>query len=286
MYKDGVTAHTATVRPLKGGIFMSKQSGYIPRAVIVVRTVSLAFALLLLGAMILYMARIGGQTESVLSKTGSRGNEVRQIQQRLKNWGYYTGEVDGIFGVETKKAVMSFQRKNGLTVDGIAGNATLKAMGIQSSQQTGGSGGYSSSDIALLANIISAEARGEPFEGQVAVGAVVLNRGTSLLPRHAFGRCLSAGRIHRDHRRPDQRSGRRISQISGSRSFGGLRSLGRRALLLQSRQDVKQMDSDTSGDQTHWRSSLLQLEAVPISLPKYRRPVRFLRSVRALKWYN
>ena len=155
---------------------MSKQSGYIPRAVIVVRTVSLAFALLLLGAMILYMAHIGGQTESVLSKTGSRGNEVRQIQQRLKNWGYYTGEVDGIFGVETKKAVMSFQRKNGLTVDGIAGNATLKAMGIQSSQQTGGSGGYSSSDIALLANIISAEARGEPFEGQVAVGAVVLNR--------------------------------------------------------------------------------------------------------------
>lgn len=176
MYKDGVTAHTATIRPLKGGIFMSKQSGYIPRAVIVVRTVSLAIALLLLGAMILYMARIAGQTESVLSKTGSRGNEVRQIQQRLKNWGYYTGEVDGIFGVETKKAVMSFQRKNGLTVDGIAGNATLKAMGIQSSQQTGGSGGYSSSDIALLANIISAEARGEPFEGQVAVGAVVLNR--------------------------------------------------------------------------------------------------------------
>ena len=155
---------------------MSKQSGYIPRAVIVVRTVSLAIALLRLGAMILYMARIAGQTESVLSKTGSRGNEVRQIQQRLKNWGYYTGEVDGIFGVETKKAVMSFQRKNGLTVDGIAGNATLKAMGIRSSQQTGGSSGYSSSDIALLANIISAEARGEPFEGQVAVGAVVLNR--------------------------------------------------------------------------------------------------------------
>ena len=155
---------------------MSKQSASLPRAVIVIRTVSLAFALLLLGAMIVYIARVGGQAENVLSKTGSRGNEVRQIQQRLKNWGYYTGEVDGIFGVETKKAVMSFQRKNGLTVDGIAGNATLKAMGIQSSQQTGGNGGYSNSDVALLANIISAEARGEPFEGQVAVGAVVLNR--------------------------------------------------------------------------------------------------------------
>ena len=155
---------------------MSKQSASLPRAVIVIRTVSLAFALLLLGAMIVYIARVGGQAENVLSKTGSRGNEVRQIQQRLKNWDYYTGEVDGIFGVETKKAVMSFQRKNGLTVDGIAGNATLKAMGIQSSQQTGGNGGYSNSDVALLANIISAEARGEPFEGQVAVGAVVLNR--------------------------------------------------------------------------------------------------------------
>ena len=176
MYKGGFAAHTATIRPLKGGFFMSKQSASLPRAVIVIRTVSLAFALLLLGAMIVYIARVGGQAENVLSKTGSRGNEVRQIQQRLKNWGYYTGEVDGIFGVETKKAVMSFQRKNGLTVDGIAGNATLKAMGIQSSQQTGGNGGYSNSDVALLANIISAEARGEPFEGQVAVGAVVLNR--------------------------------------------------------------------------------------------------------------
>lgn len=90
---------------------MSKQSGYIPRAVIVVRTVSLAIALLLLGAMILYMARIAGQTESVLSKTGSRGNEVRQIQQRLKNWGYYTGEVDGIFGVETKRQLCRFSAK-------------------------------------------------------------------------------------------------------------------------------------------------------------------------------
>lgn len=174
---------------------MSKQSASLPRAVIVIRTVSLAFALLLLGAMIVYIARVGGQAENVLSKTGSRGNEVRQIQQRLKNWGYYTGEVDGIFGVETKKAVMSFQRKNGLTVDGIAGNATLKAMGIQSSQQTGGNGGYSNSDVALLANIISAEARGEPFEGQVAVGAVVLNR-VEHPPSLIRSRALSISRAH------------------------------------------------------------------------------------------
>lgn len=117
------------------------------------------------------------EADETLSKVGSRGDEVRQIQQKLKNWGYYTGGVDGIFGSDTKRAVVSFQKKNGLTADGIAGPATLKAMGITSGTQQGsGSGLYSQSDINLLANIISAEARGEPFEGQVAVGAVVLNR--------------------------------------------------------------------------------------------------------------
>ena len=153
---------------------MSKEHGADARPVLLIRTISFSFALLLLIALGVFAARMW-QTTDVLSKQGSRGNEVRQIQQKLKNWGYYFGEVDGIFGVQTKKAVMDFQRKNGLAVDGIAGNATLRAMGIYSSQQTSGSGGYSDSDIALLANIISAEARGEPFEGQVAVGAVVLN---------------------------------------------------------------------------------------------------------------
>lgn len=154
---------------------MSKEHGADARPVLLIRTISFSFALLLLIALGVFAARMW-QTTDVLSKQGSRGNEVRQIQQKLKNWGYYFGEVDGIFGVQTKKAVMDFQRKNGLAVDGIAGNATLRAMGIYSSQQTSGSGGYSDSDIALLANIISTEARGEPFEGQVAVGAVVLNR--------------------------------------------------------------------------------------------------------------
>ena len=154
---------------------MSKEHGADARPVLLIRTISFSFALLLLIALGVFAARMW-QTTDVLSKQGSRGNEVRQIQQKLKNWGYYFGEVDGIFGVQTKKAVMDFQRKNGLAVDGIAGNATLRAMGIYSSQQTSGSGGYLDSDIALLANIISAEARGEPFEGQVAVGAVVLNR--------------------------------------------------------------------------------------------------------------
>lgn len=112
-------------------------------------------------------------SEQVLSKMGSQGNEVRQIQQRLRDWGYYKGSVDGIYGTQTKQAVLLFQQKNGLSADGIAGSATLRALGLSS---TTSNGVYSDSDVALLANIISAEARGESFEGQVAVGAVVLNR--------------------------------------------------------------------------------------------------------------
>lgn len=106
-----------------------------------------------------------------LSKFGSQSEEVKQIQKKLKNWGYYEGQIDGIFGSETKKAVIAFQKKNGLTADGIAGKNTLAAMGIYGADDTG-----NSSDYNLLARIISAEARGEPYMGQVAVGAVVLNR--------------------------------------------------------------------------------------------------------------
>jgi len=109
---------------------------------------------------------------SALSKFGSHSNEVKEIQKKLKQWGYYSGNVDGIFGSETKRAVMAFQKKNGLYADGIAGPKTLAAMGINSSS----SDQFNSSDYLLLARIISAEARGEPYMGQVAVGAVVLNR--------------------------------------------------------------------------------------------------------------
>ena len=115
-----------------------------------------------------------GQTTDALSKEGSRGEEVRQIQTKLSNWGYNPGKVDGIYGKQTKEAVIRFQKKNGLTADGIAGPATLKAMGIFSSGQAGSS--YSQADYNLLARLISAEARGESYTGQVAVGAVVLNR--------------------------------------------------------------------------------------------------------------
>lgn len=109
-----------------------------------------------------------------LSKYGSSGNEVTQIQTKLKRWGYYNGSIDGVYGSKTVAAVKSFQSKNGLTVDGIAGPKTLAAMGIFSSSTSGGSA--NNSDLNLLAHLIYAEARGEPYSGQVAVGAVVLNR--------------------------------------------------------------------------------------------------------------
>ena len=115
-----------------------------------------------------------------LSKYGSRGEEVRTIQTKLKRWGYYKGNVDGIYGSQTLEAVKYFQRKNGLTVDGIAGTKTLQAMGIYNSSGNSSSSNSSSStnssDLNLLSRLVYGEARGEPYTGQVAVAAVVLNR--------------------------------------------------------------------------------------------------------------
>ncbi len=112
-------------------------------------------------------------------KVGSSGSTVKTIQQKLKNWGYYTGAVDGIYGSKTRAAVVYFQKKNGLAADGIVGNKTLAALGMKTGgSSTGGTtgGSFSSSDVYLLAKIIHAEARGESYTGQVAVGAVILNR--------------------------------------------------------------------------------------------------------------
>lgn len=112
-----------------------------------------------------------------LSKYGSRGQEVITIQTKLKRWGYYKGNIDGIYGAQTLEAVKYFQRKNGLVVDGIAGTKTLQAMGIFTSSSSGSqSSGSNSSDLNLLAKLVYGEARGEPYTGQVAVAAVVLNR--------------------------------------------------------------------------------------------------------------
>lgn len=139
------------------------------------RVLSLLLAVVLLGSIgTIAAVQAGDDSVSTLSKMGSRGDEVRRIQQKLKNWGYYTGSVDGIYGSQTQNAVRKFQRDNGLTVDGIAGPKTLSYLGITSGGS--GSGQYNSNDVYLLAKVIAAEARGESYVGQVAVGAVVLNR--------------------------------------------------------------------------------------------------------------
>ena len=106
---------------------------------------------------------------------GSTGDVVKTVQRKLKNWGYYTGSVDGIFGTKTREAVKYFQRKNNLVVDGIVGPKTLAALGISTSSSSNTSN-YSDSDLALLTRLIYGEARGESYVGQVAVGAVVMNR--------------------------------------------------------------------------------------------------------------
>ncbi len=113
---------------------------------------------------------------ALVLKQGSSGTTVTTMQKKLKNWGYYNGGVDGIYGSKTVAAVKYFQRRNGLVVDGIAGNKTLSAMGISTASSGSSSSSYSSSDVYLLAKLIHAEARGESYTGQVAVGAVVLNR--------------------------------------------------------------------------------------------------------------
>ena len=121
--------------------------------------------------------------EVAVLRQGASGGEVKEVQRRLKLWGYYNGSVDGVFGAGTKKAVIAFQKKNGLTADGVVGQSTYKALGMNSSYQalqganaSSGANGYTSSDVYLLAKTIYAEGRGEPYVGQVAIGAVVMNR--------------------------------------------------------------------------------------------------------------
>ena len=132
----------------------------------------LAWSLALLFAVNIAVISLAQQAQAATYRQGSTGEQVRIIQTKLKNWGYYDGAVDGIFGSGTAEAVQYFQRKNGLTADGIVGPATLKALGMS----TGGGGSGQESTVELLARVISAEARGEPYSGQVAVGAVILNR--------------------------------------------------------------------------------------------------------------
>ena len=113
-------------------------------------------------------------------KFGASGDQVKEIQQRLYDWGYYKGKVDGYYGKETEDAVIAFQKKHGITIDGIVGSVTAEKLGVSISgagtTAGGGKASADASDLYLLAQLVYAESRGEPFKGQVAVAAVVLNR--------------------------------------------------------------------------------------------------------------
>ena len=137
-------------------------------------------------------------TTELAIETGLTTSQIRTVQQKLKNWGYYTGNVDGIYGPQTRSAVVWFQRNNGLDPDGIVGSKTAAALGMNLSSQ-------SSNDLYLLAKCIYAEARGEPYVGQVAIGAVILNRvASSSFPNTIYGviyqpyafTCVNDGQIN------------------------------------------------------------------------------------------
>lgn len=127
-------------------------------------------------SIIFILNNLNKQSMETLSKYGSYSDEVKQIQEKLKRWGYYDGQIDGIYGSKTLAAVKKFQKKNGLTVDGIAGEKTLNAMGIQNANSSSNNTNNNTNNVNLLAKVIYGEARGEPYIGQVAVGAVILNR--------------------------------------------------------------------------------------------------------------
>lgn len=122
---------------------------------------------LLLLCLLLYM----GSAQAAVLRRGSNGAEVKKVQQKLKELGYYNAAVDGIFGPQTEAAVRSFQKAKGLTVDGIVGPQTMKALGLQSSGSSN-----TSNEVYLLARAVYGESRGEPYTGMVAVAAVILNR--------------------------------------------------------------------------------------------------------------
>lgn len=141
---------------------------------------------------------MGAQDAAAAVAWGDSGALVRQVQQKLSQWGYFSGTIDGVFGKQTYDAVVSFQRKNGLTADGVVGSATAAAMGIAlgtaSVAASTASGSSYASDVELLARLIHGEARGEPYVGMVAVGAVVLNRvRSSKFPNTLAGVIYQAG---------------------------------------------------------------------------------------------
>ncbi|MFW5999801.1 MAG: spore cortex-lytic enzyme [Halanaerobiaceae bacterium] len=146
----------------------------------------LVFILVLIMLITLYISYTG-QAQKRILYYGVRDSDVRTLQRKLSQWGFYEESVDGVFGNSTSRAVKDFQRKNGLRVDGLVGEKTWQALGYrvepraeeygEPEARVAFSGGVNRNDnVELIARLINAEARGEPYEGQVAVGAVLLNR--------------------------------------------------------------------------------------------------------------
>lgn len=117
-------------------------------------------------------------------RQGDTGADVTEVQRRLQRWGYYAGPISGDFGPMTLAAVHAFQRRHGLPVTGIIASRTFAALGIavrpaaapNRAAAVMPTRGVSPNDMQLLARAVFSEARGEPFEGQVAVAAVIMNR--------------------------------------------------------------------------------------------------------------
>ena len=140
------------------------------------RKVRLTLALVLILAVNIAVIIFAQNASAAIYRQGSRGEAVRDIQKVLQRTGHYKGSIDGIYGSQTTAAVKAFQRSVGISVDGICGPVTLKYLGLQHHSGGGGSSASYNNNYYLLARIISAEARGEPYKGKVAVGAVIMNR--------------------------------------------------------------------------------------------------------------
>ena len=140
------------------------------------KAVAILVAVCLLTTLLVIFLPSEEVADAAVLKQGSKGDLVKTMQQRLIKWGYLSGTADGIFGAKTKAAVILFQKRNGLVADGIVGTKTAQAMGISLTSTTSNSSSSSSAELTLLARVVYGEARGEPYTGQVAVAAVVLNR--------------------------------------------------------------------------------------------------------------
>lgn len=151
------------------------------------RTMAFLLAMAMMMALCLPMA-----LAEVILEVGSNGANVTKVQNRLIQYGYMTGTADGKYGEKTRDAVILFQKRNGLTVDGRVGKETAAALGVTLTSST--STTIVSADQKLLAKLVYAEARGESYKGQVAVAAVVLNRvASSSFPNTISGVIYQSG---------------------------------------------------------------------------------------------